>query len=401
MCSTEIVVVAWLQFLLAVAAIEQTLSIVALLIAVAIVEYLPAANRRRAIAPRIDAQRTVAAIEVARVRIAFFVALSVSLLFTASILRALYTLSLQIQFNCLQAAVVGAVTAECWIEFVACFSRPRWRTQTREIIQFICTCGASFARIRFTFVVRIDLAVNAASAEWTIASIAAAIEHLTRARIARIRIAIVAGKFAVFAIESVGAHAMMSIVLGRTETAILTRRRGTQIDFDLTMTSHVSRFTATMIVVDQLDAVECAGIGARIRQTLVDITFAFGANESGWTATIVAAHFVYTGSVVVACVRLAVVSVDFAIVAERSGRTRAHAAVDQVVARATVSAWIRFAVVDVQLTVLSLESFATNALIRTDQIFARAAILARRRFTFVDLLLTVRTRVALMTVAFV
>lgn len=262
--STEIIVVAWQQLLLTVSAIEQTLRIVALLIAVAIVEYLPAANRRRAIAPRIDAQRTVAAIKVARIRIAFFVALSVSLLFAATIFRTLHPLSLQIQFDCLQTAVVGAVTAERWIEFVACFACPRWRTQTREIIQFIRTGGTSFARIRLTLVVRIDLAVNAASTKWTIASIAAAIKHLTCARIAWIRIAVVAREFAVFAIETVGAHTVMSVVLCRTESAILTRRCGTQIDFNLTMTSHVSRFAATMIVVDQLDAIECARIGARI-----------------------------------------------------------------------------------------------------------------------------------------
>lgn len=221
-CSTEFVVAAWQQLLLTVSAIEQTLRIVALLIAVAIVEYLPAANRCRAITPRIDAQRTVAAIKVARVRIAFFVTLSVSLLFAATIFRTLHTLPLQIQFDCLHAGIVGAVTAECWIEFVACFSRPRFRTQTREIIQFVCTCCASFARIRFTFIVRIDLAVNAASTEWTITSIAAAIEYLTCARIAWIRIAIVAREFTIFAIETVGAYAMMSIVLCCTESTILT-----------------------------------------------------------------------------------------------------------------------------------------------------------------------------------
>lgn len=90
----------------------------------------------------------------------------------------------------------------------------------------------------------------------------------------------------------------------------------------------MTRFAAAVIVVDQLDAVKCAGIGAWIRQAFVDVALAFRANETGRTTAIVAADFVDACTVVVACIRLAVVGVDFAIVAKRSRWTRAHAAVD-------------------------------------------------------------------------
>lgn len=397
----ELLVVAWQQFGLAVAPIEQALRVVALLVAVAVIEHLPAADRRRAIAPRIDAERTVAAVEVARVRIAVLIAHAIPLLLQAAVFHALSALSLQVQFDRLQSRVVRRVSAVLRIVFVACFARPRCRTQATEIVQLVDACSAAFARIRLAFIVRIDLTVGAAGSERTLASIAAAIEHLTRARVAWIRVAIVAGELAVFAIETISADAMMAIVLRRTESAVLARRRRAQVHFDLAMASHVTGFAAAVVVVDQLDAVKRARIGARIRQALVDVALAFRAHEAGRTPAVVAAHLVDARTIVVARVRLAVVRVDFAVVAERSGRARANAAVDQIVARATVSARIRFAVVDVELTVLALESFAANALIRADQILARAPILARCRFAFVDLLLAVRAHVALHTVAFV
>lgn len=81
-------------FLLAVATIEEALRVVALLIAVAIVEYLPAADCRRAVAPWIDAQRAIAAVKVARVRIAGLVAFPIPFLLVATIFLALLSLSL-------------------------------------------------------------------------------------------------------------------------------------------------------------------------------------------------------------------------------------------------------------------------------------------------------------------
>lgn len=239
---TELLIlrIAGQQFLLAVASIEQTLRVVALLIAVAIIEHLPAADCRRAISPRIYAQRTIATIEVARIRIAFLVTFAIAFLFAAAVFRALHALPLQIQFNRFQSAVVRAVTSECWIEFVARLSRPMCRTQATEIVQFIRAGSAPFARIRLTFVVRIDLAIDAARSERTITTIAAAVEHLTCARIARIRIAIVTGEFAVFAVKTVSAHAMMSIVLGRTKSAVLTRRRCAEVDLNFAMPAHVT-----------------------------------------------------------------------------------------------------------------------------------------------------------------
>lgn len=90
----------------------------------------------------------------------------------------------------------------------------------------------------------------------------------------------------------------------------------------------MTRFAAAVIVVDQLDAVKCARIGAWVRQTFVDVALAFRANKTGRTSAIVAADFVNACTVVVARIRLTVVGVDFAVISKRSRWTRAHAAVD-------------------------------------------------------------------------
>lgn len=202
--------------------IEQTLAIVAFVIAFAVVEHQPAADRCRTISPWVYAQRTVAAVKVACVRIAFLVTLSVALLFAATIFRALHTLPLQIQFDRSYAAVVCAVAAEVLVVFIACFTCPRCRTQAREIVQFVDARGTAFARIRLAFIVRVDLAVDATRSKWTFATIAATVQYYTRARIAWVRIAIVAREFTIFAIETVGAHTMVPVVLRRTESTILT-----------------------------------------------------------------------------------------------------------------------------------------------------------------------------------
>jgi hypothetical protein len=86
--------VARLERLLAVASVEETLRIVAVLVANSVHEDFPTSDGRGAIRPRIDTQRTVVTVEFASVTVAFFVATTVAALRGALVLVALLSLLL-------------------------------------------------------------------------------------------------------------------------------------------------------------------------------------------------------------------------------------------------------------------------------------------------------------------
>lgn len=84
------------QLSLAVASVEQTLSVVALLVALAVHEHIPAADRRRAIPPRVtDAERAIAVVELTRGRVAFVVAFVIIRFLLAVVHNALLHFSLE------------------------------------------------------------------------------------------------------------------------------------------------------------------------------------------------------------------------------------------------------------------------------------------------------------------
>lgn len=182
---------------------------------------------------------------------------------------------------------------------------------------------------------------------------------------------------------------------GSANSAVLTRRIRAKVDLTLTMPSHVPGLAVTMIIIDQLHAIQSPRSRARIGKTLVDVSLAPGPDESRRALAIETADPIDAGPVIVASPWRAVVVVDLAKVAQGARGTGALEVVDEVVARAAILARVGLAVVDVQLAVLALEALGAVASVGADQVLAGGAVLAGGRLAFVDLALAVRARVAL------
>lgn len=242
---------------------------------------------------------------------------------------------------------------------------------------------------------------------WQAVTLIAISDDTTRAAIlTRFGVAVGTGEFAIGPMIVTGANANVSVMLGRAEATVLTRRAIAEIHFDLAVTAHIPGFAVAVIVVDQLYAVLSAGRGTRIRQAFVDITLASWPDETGRALAFEATDFVGAGAVIVARGHHAIVDVDLAYETESAGWTRAREVVDQIVTSTTILAGVRPAVVDVEFAVLPLEALSALALIRADEVLAGRAVLTWRRVALVYLLLAVRASVtveamATVTVAYV
>ena len=185
----------------------------------------------------------------------------------------------------------------------------------------------------------------------------------------------------------------MSRFAVHADASVVARRILAKVDLELTMAAHVSRFAMAAVVVDELDAVESSGGGARIRKALVDVSFAARSNKSGWALTFKGADAIDASTAVVASAFEALVDVDLAKDAQGAVRAGARERVDQIVTNSTVLTRIGEAVVDVVLAIGALESWRAGARVGTDEVFASGAVLTRSRVAFVDFLLTIAASV--------
>lgn len=236
--------------------------IITILIAHAIGEYFPTSGRCCAIAPWIDAERTIAAIEVAGIRVTLLITLAIAPLCCTIAPSTLFQLPFEIQLLRWSQAIgrfLARPSLIIWIEHLTCFTGPFFRAEAFEIGQFVFASSAPLARIRITFIVRVSFAVVPARAEWAFTAVAAIIQYMANALQARTGIAVIAGEFTIFTVESVPAQTVMARLFRGALTAVLTRRIGTEVNLHLAMTSHVAGLTIAIIVVHQLHAIQGAG----------------------------------------------------------------------------------------------------------------------------------------------
>lgn len=98
-------------------------------------------------------------------------------------------------------------------------------------------------------------------APWTLASIAESlVRDNTVTHTAGIRITILTTQLTVLTVESIITDAVVATLSDITIATILARTLGTKVHLVLTVPTHMSRSTVAVIVIDQLDAVQCAGI---------------------------------------------------------------------------------------------------------------------------------------------
>lgn len=178
-------------------------------------------------------------------------------------------------------------------------------------------------------------------------------------------------------------------------TSVLAGRAVAEVDFDFTVTSHVSRFAIAVVIIDKLDAILSAGSSTGIGEAFVDVTFAPRTDETRWALALEASNLVDARAIVVAGVSHAVIWIDLADVTESAGWTRTAEVVDEIVAGASVLARIQATVVDVEFTVLSLKTFCAITLIRSNQVSAGRTVLAWGRVALVDFGLTITAGIAL------
>lgn len=140
---------------------------------------------------------------------------------------------------------------------------------------------------------------------------------------------------------------MMSTLLGAADAAILARRLCTEVYLVLTVTSHVTGSTIAVIIVDQLHAIQSAGIRAGIAEALVDVALAACSNETGRTRALKAADTINAATIVMACSGYTIIVIQLANDAQCAGRATAAEALHKIVACAAVLAWIRCTIVNV------------------------------------------------------
>lgn len=169
---------------------------------------------------------------------------------------------------------------------------------------------------------------------------------------------------------------MMRAFLVAAYASILARITLAKVFLGLTSTSHPTRLTYAVVVIDQLDAFLRAIGRTGIGQAFVNVSFATRTDKARKTLTIVTTNFVDTGSPVMTGPFKTFIDVDFAEQAHRSMRTGAFEIVHQIVADAIVLTRIAIAVVDVEVTILALVAFGAEAFVVANEIFARGSVLA-------------------------
>lgn len=198
------------QLLFAISTVKQALRIIADLVAHAIHEHVPAVDRRGTVAPRIDAERTIVAVEIAGIPIALLVAVMIAGFLAAAIFDALLALTFQVKvIGIRDFGYVNVRSAEYAATIIlvidlAVLAGPLGRAVTRVIAdQILANCIWLLARVARAFVPSVDLAVLAGSARWTVTQVAAVVigDAARTAVHARRSVAIGAGKFTVATVK--------------------------------------------------------------------------------------------------------------------------------------------------------------------------------------------------------
>lgn len=163
----------------------------------------------------------------------------------------------------------------------------------------------------------------------------------------------------------------------------MTWLRQTQIHHGLTMTTCVSKATATLVIVDQLHTVKAARGMAWSRQAFVEIPLTVFSNKSGRAGACVAAHTVHTLSSIQAVrffgTRLGgtVIHVLLTLDPACSRWAGTGKVVDEVDAGSSMEAGLRVAFINIILTVHTLVAWLTYTLICALIILACGSISTR------------------------
>ena len=165
-----------------------------------------------------------------------------------------------------------------------------------------------------------------------------------------------------------------AVTLDMTMASIVAGVGGTESLLDITVAASISGLAVALIVIQELDTV-CGPVGgARVGQTLVDVSLTPVTRVSGATFTAKAAHLVHTSASIEAGSHVAVIKILLAVLAVCSRRTGALELADQVKTRAPVVAGVASALVDVPLTLGSLESLGALTAVGGEQVSARGAV---------------------------
>jgi len=330
--------------------------IVANFVAYAIHEYVPAVDGCGTVAPWVDAERAVIAIEVAGIPIALLIAVMIAGFLVAAILDTFLAFAFQVEVVgiCdLGYVDIGSAEHAATVSRVidlAVLAGPLGRAIARVIAdQVFANRIRLLARITRAFVPRVHFTMRTSSARWTITSVAVvSLGDAARAAVhARFGVAIGTGELAVDTVKVFRTVTRMPGLLGGAYATVLARRAVAKVHLTFAVPTYKTGFAIAVIVVDQLHAILGTGRRTRIRQALVDITFASRSDETGWTLTFESADLVGARAIVVASTDHAVVHVDLAYEAKSTGRAGTAEGIDQIVARAAVLAWIRLTIVDV------------------------------------------------------
>lgn len=149
----------------------------------------------------------------------------------------------------------------------------------------------------------------------------------------------------------------------RAAATVMAWLRQTQIHHGFTMTTRVSKATAALVIIDQLNAVEAAWSMAGPRQAFVEIPFAVFTNEAGRAGACVTSHAIHTLSSIQAArlpgARLGgtVIIIHFTLESMCSRWAGTGKAVDEVETRSSVEAGPRMAFINIILTVHPLEAW--------------------------------------------
>lgn len=220
------------QFPFAVPSIEQTLGIVANLVANVVHENVPTVDRSSAITPRINTQGTVISVEVASVSVTFLVTMVVTRLLFASVLNAFFSLQFQIKivrvhgFRDVRARTAKDTSSVVRIVNFAVLTGPLGWAIASVIAKKVFANGIGLlARITGAFVSGVYLAVCSGRSRGTITSVSnVSFGHSASTAIqARLSVAIGAGEFAIVSVIVTRAETSVSSLLRGANPSILTR----------------------------------------------------------------------------------------------------------------------------------------------------------------------------------
>ena len=248
------------------------------------------------------------------------------------------------------------------IKHVAVLPLPLSLTVTIIVSRFVNASSVVSTRIVHAFIPIVNLTIVSSGSQDTIASVPSRVCHtgapiVAMVHQANIVLSVVTPRSRV-ASTTLTVEAR-TIAFNMTLTSVRTGVGGAEVLLDVTMTTSPSLFAVALIIVEELNTVRSAVVGAGVGQTLVDVSLAPGASVSCSTLASEASYLVNIDTSVETCSNVTIIKIFLTQSSLGSRRTGTFKLSHQVNAGTSIMTWVASTFIDVNLTLRTHKTLGT------------------------------------------